>query len=81
MVSVDAAEGLLKTLYDGARSNTGIVFNVIRALSAVPEEVFGFFQTFLVSYQMAGELPDELLSHPQQELLASSTSAANECFY
>ncbi len=27
------------------------------------------------------ELPDERLSHPQQELLASTTSALNECFY
>ena len=81
MVTTDAAEGQLKTLYEIAQANTGIVFNVMRALSAAPEELFGFFQTFLVSYQMTGELSDELLSHSQQELLASATSAANECFY
>jgi len=81
MVAVESAEGPLKTMYDTAMSLTGIVFNVMRALSAAPEELFSFFQTFLVSYQMTGDLPDDLLSHPQQELLASATSAANECFY
>lgn len=81
MVHPDAAEGQLALMYQGSKSLTGIVFNVMRALSAVPEESFGFFSPFLVSYQMVGELPDERLSHPQQELLASTTSALNECFY
>ena len=41
----------------------------------------GFFGVFLPNYSTHGDLEPGGLSRPQMELLASSTSYANDCFY
>ena len=69
-------------VYIGIGSNVGNrEENVARALTAVPSALRGFFGAFLPNYNTHGEVPAGGLSRPQVELLASSTSALNDCFY
>lgn len=81
MVPVDNAEGLIKTVYEGARTTAGFVFNVVRSLTSSPSGWSLFFQTFLPNYSTHGPTAEGGLSRVQVELLASSTSAYNDCFY
>ncbi|MEE2892663.1 MAG: alkylhydroperoxidase-related (seleno)protein [Pseudomonadota bacterium] len=61
--------------------------NVIRAMSLVPDEVRTLSDTIEVHYLSIGEIidprasGDRVLSRAQMELLASRTSALNQCFY
>ena len=80
MVDLEAAEGRYELFYDMVKQMAGFVFNVARALSAVPAEWEAFHRVFLFSYTTHGEVRGDL-ERPQIELLAASTSAANECFY
>ncbi|MBW2421235.1 MAG: hypothetical protein JRH19_22020 [Deltaproteobacteria bacterium] len=79
-VDPERAEGSVRVHYDFAKAQTGIVFHVARALSAVPEAANQFFAAFGASYSIAGETAGAL-TRPQVELLAASTSAENDCFY
>jgi len=81
MVTPAGAEGEVRIMYDLVDSAAGFVFNVVRALSAVPASMGAFFRTFLPNYATHGAVPEGALSRPQVELLASSTSALNDCFY
>ncbi|MCP3984026.1 MAG: hypothetical protein GY723_06535 [bacterium] len=75
------AEGMLKMLYDQVEAEAGFVFNVARALTAVPEAVRDFFMAFIPNYSTHGDVRSGGLDRTQVELLASSTSAWNDCFY
>jgi hypothetical protein len=81
MVEPESAEGMLKLMYDELVSGVGFVFNVARALTSVPEAVRDFFTAFLPNYGTHGPVRPGGLDRPQVELLASSTSAWNDCFY
>jgi hypothetical protein len=81
MVDPDAAEGLTKTMYESVQSAAGFVFNVARALTSVPEALRDFFGAFFPNYSTHGPVRPGGLSRIQVELLASSTSAYNDCFY
>ena len=81
MVHPDRAEGAIKLGYDMVTRAAGFVFNVARALTAVEAEWQGFMGVFLQSYNTHGAAEPGALTRPQMELLAASTSAANECFY
>lgn len=81
MVHPDRAEGPIKDMYAMVRGSAGFVFNVARALTAVPTALRAFFQAFMPNYNTHGEVPEGGLTRPQVELLASSTSALNDCFY
>lgn len=81
MVELESAEGMLKLLYDEVLASAGFVFNVARALTAVPEAVRDFFTAFLPNYSTHGDVRSGGLDRVQVELLASSTSAWNDCFY
>jgi len=81
MVTPDAAEGMTKTLYEGVQAQAGFVFNVARALSSVPEAIRDFFGAFFPNYSTHGDVRAGGLTRPQVELLASTTSAYNDCFY
>ena len=81
MVLPEQAEGAIALAYGQVEQAAGFVFNVARALSAVPAEWQGFLSTFLQSYTTHGKPEPGGLTRPQMELLAASTSAANECFY
>ena len=79
-VDPERAEGVVKDTYAFAKAQGGFVFHVVRALTSVPETAMQFFSAFSVNYGLSGATAGEL-SRPQVELLASSTSAENECFY
>ncbi len=81
MVESGSAEGMLKLMYDNLQTNVGFVFNVARSLTAVPEAVRDFFSAFLPNYSTHGPVRAGGLNRTQVELLASSTSAWNDCFY
>jgi hypothetical protein len=81
MVEPERAEGIVKLLYDRVQKGAGFVFNVVRALTLVPEEVVGFVGSFRISYSTDGLPPSGGLERPQMELLAASVSSMNDCFY
>lgn len=81
MVEPESAEGLLKLMYEEVLSVAGFVFNVARALTSVPEAVRDFFAAFFPNYSTHGSVKPGGLDRSQVELLASSTSAWNDCFY
>ena len=81
MVVPESAEGMLKLVYDQVESAAGFVFNVARALTAVPEAVRDFFGAFMPNYSTHGEVRSGGLDRTQVELLASATSDYNDCFY
>ena len=81
MVEPDSAEGMLKLLYDDVQAAAGFVFNVARSLTAVPEAARDFFTAFFPNYSTHGDVRSGGLNRTQVELLASSTSAWNDCFY
>jgi hypothetical protein len=81
MVVPENAEGIMKMMYENVAERTGFVFNVVRALSSAPSAWSLFLQTFLPNYATDGPMPENALSRVQVELLASSTSEFNDCFY
>jgi len=81
MVDPDSAEGMTKAMYEGVLAAAGFVFNVARSLSSVPEAIRDFFSAFFPNYSTHGPPRAGGLSRVQIELLASTTSAYNECFY
>lgn len=63
--------------FEGARQSA----NITRALALVPSAVDEFWDLFMPHYRpLATEDGDEM-QRPQIELVASRTSALNECFY
>ena len=81
MVEPDSAEGMTKLMYEGVESSAGFIFNVARSLSAVPEAIRDFFIAFRPNYATHGPVQAGGLNRIQVELLASTTSAHNDCFY
>jgi len=81
MVRPESAEGMLKLMYEQLESSAGFVFNVARALTAVPEAVRDFFGAFIPNYATHGPVRTGGLDRIQVELLASTTSDYNDCFY
>ncbi len=81
MVQPERAEGVVKRVYDRVQKAAGFVFNVVRALTLVPEELAGFVGSFTISYSTHGAPPSGGLERPQMELLAASVSSMNDCFY
>jgi hypothetical protein len=81
MVDPDRAEGFVKIMYEQVEGAAGFVFNVARALTSVPEALRDFFGAFFPNYSTHGDVRPGGLSRTQVELLATSTSAYNDCFY
>ena len=81
MVDPDHADGFVKVMYAQVEGAAGFVFNVARALTSVPEALRDFFGTFLPNYSTHGDVRPGGLSRTQVELLATSTSSYNDCFY
>lgn len=81
MVPPESAEGPLQDMYEMLKGQVGFVFNVSRSLTGVPDAARDFMLAFRPNYTIAGAVPDGGLTRPQVELLASSTSSFNDCFY
>ncbi len=70
------AEGSLKSLYEGLRKQGGMVPNILKVFSLLPETMRAtmvIFQTL-----MYGLAP---LSRAQREMIALVVSAINRCHY
>ncbi len=75
-VAPEEAEGLLAKLYRAAVKRAGKVFNVLRIQSLRPRVLRASTQLYLeVMYGESG------LSRAQREMIATSVSHANDCFY
>lgn len=81
MVDPEKAVGPVAVMYARAEAGAGFISNVARALTSVPEAIRDFFAAFLPNYQISGPVADGGLNRTQVELLASTTSAWNDCFY
>lgn len=81
VVHPDRAEGAVKAMYDSFRRTAGYVYNIGRALTLVPAAAASFGRAFFPVYNTHEVPGDGELSRPQIELLASTVSGANECFY
>jgi alkylhydroperoxidase family enzyme len=71
------AQGLLRRLYDAAVGRAGRVFNVIRIQSLRPKVLRS--STHL--YQEVMHSGDNGLSRVQREMIATTVSQLNGCFY
>lgn len=76
-IGPEAAEGLLRQLYDSAIARAGKLFEIIRIQSLRPEVLRR--STELYSELMHGT--DGALSRAQREMIAVVVSRANDCFY
>jgi uncharacterized peroxidase-related enzyme len=76
LIEEDEAEGLLRKEYDAAVERAGKVFNILKAMSLRP----GVLRASIALYQeiMFGESG---LSRRERELLATVSSAAQNCHY
>ena len=76
-VAPEAAQGLLKRLYDQALQRAGKVFNVIRVQSPRPHTL----QASTRLYAEVMHSPRSPLTRVQRELLATVVSSINGCHY
>jgi len=76
-VAPEAAQGLLKRLYDQALQRAGKVFNVIRVQSPRPHTL----QASTRLYAEVMHSPRSPLTRAQRELLATVVSSINGCHY
>jgi hypothetical protein len=75
-VPPEAAEGALKQVYERMSQRTGRVANVVRAMSYVPAEQVGFMSLAFAMY-----MKEMTIGRPLVELVATTVSALNDCFY
>ena len=76
LISEDEAQGLLKEEYDAAVTRAGKVFNILKAMSLNPRVLRASIE--LYKEIMFGESG---LSRRERELLATVTSAQQNCHY
>jgi len=76
LVSEDEADGLLKEEYDDAQERAGKVFNILKAMSLNPPVLKASMDLYKAI--MFGESG---LSRRERELLATVTSAQQDCHY
>lgn len=73
----DAAQGLLRRLYDTAIKRAGKVFQILQVQSPRPETLRASTQLYLeVMYS-----PKSPLSRARREMIATVVSRVNHCFY
>ena len=75
-VTVDAARGLLRRIYDDAITRAGRVYGVVASMSLNPRVLKSSLQ--LYRDVMFGPSP---LSRSQRELIATAVSRYNDCHY
>jgi len=76
-VKPDAARGLLKRQYDAAAKRAGKVFQILEVQSLRPRLLRASTQLYLEAMHCA----DSKLSRAQREMIATTVSRVNECFY
>jgi alkylhydroperoxidase family enzyme len=76
LIEPDDATGLLKVEYDAAIGRAGKVFNIVKAMSLRP----GVLKRSMEMYKAIMFGPCGL-TRQERELLATVTSARNDCHY
>ena len=76
LIPEDEADGLLREEYDAAIGRAGKVFNILEAMSLNPSVLRASMELYKAI--MFGESG---LSRRERELLATVTSAQQDCFY
>lgn len=76
-VKPEAAMGLLKRQYDAAIKRAGKVYQIIEIQSLRPSLLRASTQLYLEAMHSA----DSRLSRAQREMIATTVSQANGCFY
>ena len=76
-VPPEEAEGLLRQLYRAAVKRAGKIFNVISVQSPRPRVLRASTQLYMEV--MFGE--ESGLSRAQREMIATTVSSVNDCFY
>jgi uncharacterized peroxidase-related enzyme len=76
LIDQDEADGLLKEEYDAALERAGKVFNILKAMSLNPPVLRASMELYRAI--MFGESG---LSRRERELLATVTSAQQNCHY
>ena len=76
LIDVEDADGVLREEYDAAIGRAGKVFNILRAMSLNPSVLRASMELYKAI--MFGESG---LSRRERELLATVTSAQQDCFY
>jgi alkylhydroperoxidase family enzyme len=76
LIAEDEANGLLKAEYDAALGRAGKVFNILKAMSLNPPVLKASMELYKAI--MFGESG---LSRRERELLATVTSAEQNCHY
>jgi len=76
LIDTADAEGLLAEEYAAAVERAGKVYNIVRSMSLNPEVL----QRSMELYKAIMFGPSSL-TRQERELLATVTSAANECYY
>ena len=76
LIDVEEADGVLREEYDAAIGRAGKVFNILKAMSLNPPVLRASIELYRPI--MFGESG---LSRRERELLATVTSAQQDCFY
>ena len=76
LIDVEEAHGVLREEYDAAIGRAGKVFNILKAMSLNPAVLRASMELYKAI--MFGESG---LSRRERELLATVTSAQQDCFY
>ena len=76
-IELEHAEGLLARIYDSAVKRVGRVYKVLQLQSLWPR----LLQASTRVYVEAMQSPDGPLSRAQREMIATTVSRENACFY
>ncbi|MFQ5767017.1 MAG: hypothetical protein ACE5ID_03430 [Acidobacteriota bacterium] len=71
------ATGLLQSLYDAARRRAGKVFQILQVQSLHPRVLRASQQIYLELMRA----PGNVLTRVQREMIATTVSRTNDCFY
>jgi uncharacterized peroxidase-related enzyme len=76
LIDPEDADGQLAQEYDAAVARAGKVYNIVRSMSLRPETLKASIELYkAIMFGPSG------LTRQERELLATVTSAANECYY
>jgi uncharacterized peroxidase-related enzyme len=76
LIDPEDAEGLLAEEYAAAVERAGKVYNIVRSMSLNPEVLRASMELYkAIMFGPSG------LTRQERELLATVTSATNECYY
>ena len=76
LISVEAATGRLRVMYDAAIARAGKVYNIVRTMSPNPAVLEASMGLYANVMKGPSKLPRK-----EREMLATVVSRANDCLY